>query len=290
MDPQVEAIVGPVDPAAGLTVEQNWKLGHHMVGDTVAQMKEALGEKVHTYLLPRLWEHHWAFNTRDMPGGAVNTWVASSLKVLLPIESRDAYTDWRRGEGASLMKEGFAGDRQPSLRFPSALTWYEACYTPGKYPTLVPVRDGLDTPLVKIKRVAILAVHKMSSVPFPDMMPTTQPHPAGEFWKAPDFLTNASLIVFIEDALGAFHTYAGAIAYGANGGALMWRVENTDQLTAAIYGEGPRNPPSNLAQFSAGEVGYLLHYYDNETYEAVKARVYGAPEAPAAPLEDYNEQ
>lgn len=289
MDPKVEAIIGPVDPVVGLTPEQNWKLSHHMVGDTIEQMRDALGANADSYLLPKLWEKHWAFTTQDMTGAAINTWVAAALKVLLPIDARDAYTTWRRAEGASLMKAGFAGDRQPLLKFPSALTWYEASYAPGSYPTLVPVRDGLDTPLVKIKRVAILAVHKMSSTPFPDMVQYEQPHPAGEYWKAPDFLTNASLIVFIEDALGAFHTYAGAIAYGANGGALMWRVANAEQLTAAIYGEGPRTTPSNLAQFSAGEVGYLLHYYDNEEYETVKARVYGAP-SPSEPTGDYNEQ
>lgn len=255
---KLEDIVGEFDPAVGLTSDQQRKLGSYMMERNLDTMKESLGDAMGDYLFPSLVTKHWALSGPTDPlRNAVVTWSASALQMLLLHEERERYADYRQKNPLP----GFAGDRLPDHSFPCANIWYEAAYPAGRFPTLVPRGDNLPNPLIKIRRFAALCVHRFCTNPFPD-----------EISDSADFLKHASLICFIEDALGTIHTYAGSTSYLPDGGAMLWRVETLDQLHGALQNQLPVSGISHLAQFCCGEVAHLLQFYGNMKYQDFKAQ------------------
>lgn len=250
----------------GLVPEQRYRLGHSILQGTVESMVERTGADSGEWLLPRLVSH-WAFAGPEQDDNsllvraAMATWAGGALHVLTKPEERAEYTTWRKANRLP----GFAGDKLPDHVLPCALVWYETGYPAGRYPTLVPVRDiGVKTNLVKIKRVALMATHNFSAMPFPDRPDD------------PNFLKTASIVAFIEDAIGEIHTYGGVVTYG-KGGALVWRVNNVAELQAALHGDGPGGPMSNLSQFTAAELAYLIGYHKQFDYEGLRDQVMPSP-------------
>lgn len=263
-----------------MTVAQRYTLGHHMLKEGIERIQANTGDDFATFLLPRL-VGHWAFTgegTEDEvhTRAALATWAANAMQILMLPSEVAEYTDWRKKNKLP----GFAGDRLPDTALPCANVWFEAAYAPGKYPTLVPIRDVVSTSLVKVKKIGILATHQYSTNPFPEELEGT-----------PNFLRTATVVAFVEDAINQIHVFAGVVSYGV-GGALMWKVNNVAELTQALHGLPPRansgGPLSNLSQFACGELAYLIHFYGNTPYSEFKAQ--HSAEPATAMGEDYDEQ
>jgi len=261
----VESIVGPISDE-GMTVGQRYLLGQHMMKNIVDAITAQVPDSSE-YLLPRLLGH-WAFFGEDNPEirSATNMWAANAMQILLLPHERETYAQFRRNNKLP----GFAGNRLPDHILPCANVWFETSFPAGKYPTLVPVRDKVEHPLVKIKRVAINAIHQWSAEPFPA-------HLEGQ----EGFLRNMSIIAFLEDATGTIHTFAGILSYGI-GGALVWKVENIEELNNAIQGQQPRQnaggPMSNLSQFVCAELAHVLMFHNLPPYAEFKASHESTPE------------
>lgn len=253
----LESIIGQIDDTTGITDEQRLVLGRHMLGQTCTNLSSTL--------LKRLSTEHWllGYRTKFYDNHAialaslVNIWAANALVVTLPEEDVATYTAWRKDNRPA----GFAGAKLPDTRLATANTWYEMSYESGKYPTLIPLRDKIDADVIKIKRIAIHAVHAHSAFPFPDAESADTDEAA--ISKSANFLRDAIVMAYIEDDKGKIHTLAGTVSYGV-GGASMWRVDDVQAFTDAIHGQGKPGPLSNLAQFAVGELAYILSYYQHD--------------------------
>lgn len=265
----IENIVGEVSDE-GLTDQQRYTLGQHLFTSNIENMRTVTGNHFDDFLFPSVtksWVYTGVETDKDSLSmrGATSIWASNALQIFLLPSDKETYTDWRK----SNKLPGFAGERLPDHRLPCANVWYETSYIAGKYPTLVPIRDPLSVNLIKVKKVAIHAIHRFNTNPFPDK-------PAD-----PRFLKDAAVIAHVQDALDNVYVFAGNVSYG-EGGALMWMVKNLDELNAALHNQPPRpnagGPLSNLSQFVCGELANLIAFYGNEDYDAFKEAYNGNPE------------